>query len=378
MKAIISNNYGSISNLHLSLDFPKPTTIPKKEILVKTECVALAPGDCRVLSGACKELQGPPSFPYIPGGDLCGTVLDLNGHDPTVLGYDVGDRVATRFTRNRDALAEYCRVSTVMTGKVPATLSSSEAAALASSATIALSLSNRITSDERVLVIGAGGGVGSHLLQFLKLKSVKFLAAATHDCGRMSKDPFHLDALLDYTNTDIYEFSNWQKVGVDEQFDTVVDLSGGSWLRFLEQIELPENEMVARMIVKSNSKKGRYLTLVPDVYNFEIHTVWQGMKLFLFQNLSRAFYSRFFKRNHLPAHTFAMSLDNDLDVMKETLNLASEKKIYACVDDRGPFGFSTEGVQAAFELQKSRKVKGKVIVQVSDQTNVNPQSLQTI
>ena len=68
------------------------------------------------------------------------------------------------------------------------------------------------------------------------------------------------------------------------------------------------------------------------------------------------------RRKQLPAFTFAMSLDNDLDIMNETLQLAKDNKLKACVDDRGPFSFTTEGAREAFQLQESRHVRGKVVI----------------
>lgn len=95
--------------------------------------------------------------------------MESEGVDPSVTGYNVGDRVAARFTEGpRGALGEYAIIGTGMTDKVPDNVSSEEAAALASSATIALAFSKRISAKERVLVVGAGagGGVGSHLCHF--------------------------------------------------------------------------------------------------------------------------------------------------------------------------------------------------------------------
>ena len=61
------------------------------------------------------------------------------------------------------------QVSTKVAAKVPANLSSAEAAALAG-ASPAVDLAERIEEGERVLVIGAGGGMGSILCQLLRLR----------------------------------------------------------------------------------------------------------------------------------------------------------------------------------------------------------------
>lgn len=369
MKAIISDDYGTYKNLNLENEFPEPHVelLSKRKMLVKTLSVALAPGDTRVLSGDCKIAQGPPSFPYVPGGDLCGIIADMNGVDPSVVGYDVGDRVAARFTEGpRGALGEYAVITASMTGKVPDNVSSEDAAALASSATIACALSKRIDPKERVVIMGAGGGVGSHLCQFLKMKGVEYVAGVSREPGRLLSKPLSYDSALDYTQKDVWDFREWNKNNVNEKFDTIVDLAGGGWLRLLEQSNNSSGDGSDEMIVKPASEGGRYLTLTMDEAYFKSDSIWGLLKLFLFVPMFRALYSRSTRRTKLPSYTFAHSLFNDVEIMKETLQLASENKLKACIDDRGPFTFSTEGAQDAFQLLANRHVRGKVVIKIAD------------
>lgn len=82
----------------------------RNKMIIQTKAVALACGDCRVLSGKTRKFQGPPSFPYIPGGDCSGIVWQIPpeaSEDPDYP-FKVGDRVAARFSEGpRGALAEY-------------------------------------------------------------------------------------------------------------------------------------------------------------------------------------------------------------------------------------------------------------------------------
>jgi NADPH:quinone reductase-like Zn-dependent oxidoreductase len=373
MKAIQATSYGTAPlNISLQTDVPKPTIEPKSnKVLIKTEAVALAPGDVRTLSGKTRELQGPPSFPYIPGADCCGVIVDLGvdyKQDKDVLfNLKVGDRIAARFVDfPRGALGEYALVSTKMCDVVPTDgknqISSIEAAALASSATVALSLSRRITEDDgdaspkRVLVLGAGGGVGSHLCQFLKLKkNVDFVAGVSSDTKWLLGDPIKCDQAVDYTKQDPLSVQEWK----DEQFDIIYDLSSaGTWDRLMEQKNKGD-----KLIIKSASEGGKFLTVTDDEAWFELHSIWQAVKKFMFKPLWRAVYSRWFGvRSKLPSYTFAMSLDIDRSIMRDTLNLAKEGKIQACVDQRGPFAFTTDGVKEAFEIQESCHIHGKVVI----------------
>lgn len=365
MKAVQSHSYGSHLNLSVET-IVKPVEIPKGKIMIETQSVALAPGDARVLSGDCRKLNGPPSFPYIPGGDLCGVVVDMGSVDPDTVQFSVGDRVAARFSEGpRDALAEYALIKPAMCGKVPDSVSSEDAAALVSSATPALHLSKRITENEKVLVIGAGGGVGSHLCQFLRLRGVKYVAGVSQNVDRLLNDPISCDDAIDYTKKDVFDPKEW---GMDkdgtEPFDTIIDLAGGGWPRLLAQSAAKE-----QMIVKAASEGGRYLTTTPDEAIYKLGGIWDALKIFLFTSLWRAIYSRLTQRKSLPKYTYAMSLDNDISILKETMSLAEDKKLEACIDQRGPFNFTTEGVRDAFELLASRHAKGKVVIQVANSTD---------
>lgn len=357
MKAIHVLDYGSTQNIHLKIDVPKPIEIPKSKILIKTEAVALAPGDARILSGKTKELQGPPTMPYIPGGDCCGVIVDMGNESSDDLGFGVGDRIAARFVDGPGgALAEYALVSTKMTDKVPNGISPTEAAALASSATIALSLSKRIKENERVLILGAGGGVGSHLCQLLRLRNVSFIAGVSRNPERLLNN-LGCDQAIDYRKQDPLEIKEWK----ENPFDVVIDLASGSWIPLLQMIDQGE-----KLIVKSASDGGRFLTTSLDEPWYELHSIFPALKKFLFIPLYRAIYTRlFWNRSSMPAYTFAMSLDPDRAIMKETMELAKEGKLKASIDGTGPFPFTTTGVRDAFELQKSRHIQGKTVIDMS-------------
>jgi len=359
MKAIQAPSHGPSSILTLGT-VPKPTIVPPNKILVAVESVALAPGDVRVLSGKCKKLNGPPSFPYIPGGDGCGRVVDMGDVNPAEVGYTVGDRIAARFVEGpRGMLCEYALVSTKMTSKVPDTLSSDDAAALASSATIALELSRRISKNEKVLILGAGGGLGSHLCQFLRLKGVTTIAGVSRDPERLLKEPILCTHALDYTKYDPLAVSSWDQYDDLLPFDTIVDLASGGWPKLLKKMQSKEE-----MIVKPASQGGRFLTTSIDTAWFELNSIGMALVEFVLKNKWRSLYSRLWYRSKLPAFAFTMNLSQDTSIMEETLRLASEHKIKACLDERGPFSFDAMSVQRAFDIQESCHVHGKLVVSI--------------
>jgi len=313
----------------------------------------------RVLSGKTRKFQGPPSFPYIPGGDCSGIVWQIPpgaAEDPSYP-FKVGDRVAARFSEGpRGALAEYAMIDITVCEKIPENLSFEEGAVLAS-VSPATVLAERITSGERVLIMGAGGGVGSHTCQVMREQGAKYLVGSSLAPDRLLEGPLKYDEAINYSVEDPFSIKKFEA----EPFDVVVDLAGGSWLRLME-----DSNNNVRSIVKPASMGGRYLTLTPDEAIFEAKSLMGILKPFLFIPLWRAIKSRLWGRRSMPKYSFAHSLKFERTHLTHTMNLAQEGKLKACIDSRGPFPFTTDGVRKAFRLQETRHVKGKVVITLED------------
>lgn len=341
----------------------------KTHMIVRTLAVALAPGDCRVLSGKTRAFQGPPSFPYVPGGDCCGVVVETAESEPY---FAVGDVVAARFTlAPRDALAEYARVSASVCDRVPALdggtkllLSPVEAAALAS-ASPAVCVSDYIRPNERVLILGAGGGVGSHLCQLARsVGGASYVCGVSRSPQRLLDAPISCDDAVDYTKEDILKSARYQA----EPFDTIIDLAAdGTWLKLVENAR----EKVPS-IVKPASRGGRYITTTLDTPTFEMRSLWGLLHLFVFRPFFRSVGSRLFSRRTLPAFKSADALPGNREIITRTLRLAQEGKLKAVVD--GPYDFTTDGVRKAFRVLESRHGKGKIVVKVADLPAAPPPS----
>lgn len=356
-----TKDYGDIDEMISvsEIEYPSFQNIPKGKrknyLIIKTHAVALACGDCRVLSGLTRELQGPPSFPYIPGGDCSGTVVEVPpeaGDSP----FKVGDRVAARFVEGpRGALGEYAMIHGAVCEKIPEGMSSEDGAALAGACPATL-LGERINKCDRVLILGAGGGVGSHACQIMRARGASFLVGSSKTPGRLLEAPLSYDEAIDYTKEDPFSSPKFRK----EPFDVVLDLAGGAWPKLVEADRRGEES-----IVKSAALGGRFLTVTPDEAIFELHSIPAALKLFMLVPLWRAIKSRTWGRWRLPGYTFAMSLPGDREVMTKTMKYGQDGTLKAVLDPAGPFDFSTEGVRKAFRLQESRHGKGKVVVQMS-------------
>lgn len=376
MRAVQVKDYGSnfddlisirddVATPLLGVDKPPSGFKDTDAMLIRVLAVALAPGDVRVMSGKTRKFQGPPSFPYTPGGDVCGIVVSLpkcdrknKGKDNRVFNrFKVGDRVAARFVNKpMGMLGEYALVDANVCGAVPDGLSAEGAAALVSSGTVAVLIADKINEGDRVLIFGAGGGVGSHLCQLAKGRGASYVAGVGKDSQRLMETPLCCDAAVDYTKADPLTVKEW----TETPFDIIIDLAGGTWPSLIRNSS----------IVKSSSKGGRYVTTCPDERIFELHSMWGIVKTFLFPPLYRALYTRYgLSRRSLPKYSYAMCLpvgDAGGDVITKTMKLASEKKLTPSIDEKGPFAFSDKAVAGAFRLMESYHSKGKVVITVSE------------
>eukprot|EP01083_Nonionella_stella_P078848 216035_1 len=346
----------------------------KNPVLIRVLAVALAPGDVRVVSGKTREFQGPPSFPYTPGGDVCGIVAavpeekdEKRSKNKRRCRFRVGDRIAVRFVNKpMGMLGEYALVSTDVCDVVPEGISAEGAAALVSSGTVAVLVADRIRKGDRVLIFGAGGGVGSHLCQLARLRGASYVAGVGKDPQRLMDEPLCCDYAIDYTNADPFRVKEW----IEDPFDVIVDLSSGIWPKLTEERRRRSKSKTHQSIVKTANKGGRYLTITPDEPTFELHSVWGILKVFLFPPLWRALYTRIglSSRFSLPKYSNFMALPGTSDIVTRTLALAAENnKLVPSIDTKGPFPFTDRGVRDAFRLQESRHAKGKVVITVAEE-----------
>jgi NADPH:quinone reductase-like Zn-dependent oxidoreductase len=372
MRAAQVKDYGDIDEM---LSVQEGLTVPRladplpqkgifgpygPHVLVKVLSVSLSPGDWRTISGKTRNMQGPPSFPYIPGGDCCGIVVEVPEEKAQELPFKVGDRIAARFTGNgpKGALGEYALVDAALADKAPDDSISSDGLAALASASYAVPLADLIhEGDERVLVLGAGGGLGSHFCQLVRDRGASYVVGVSSSPQRLLEAPLSCDEAIDYTKEDVFATEKFSK----DPFDVIIDLSCGGWPR-LEQ----DAKEKLPLIVKPASQGGRYITTLPDKPVFEVSSTLDFVWKFIHPALLRAVWSRTITRNRLPSYSLAVLGPDERVIVTRTMELASEGKLKPVMDTRGPFPFTTEGVRDAFRLQECRHAHGKVIIRVAD------------
>ncbi len=189
MRAVLQRSFGGPEVLELTeVDRPVPLAT---EVLVRVQAAGVNPVEPMIRSGQF-PLLGPP--PFILGWDVCGVVEYL---EPGVTWFRVGDEVYGMpfFPRAASAYAEYVAAPSRQLARKPASLSHAEAAALPLAGLTAwqsLVDTARIEAGQRVLIHGAGGGVGHLAVQIAKARGAYVIGTASagkHDLlGELGAD----------------------------------------------------------------------------------------------------------------------------------------------------------------------------------------------
>lgn len=225
MKAIIQARYGSPDNLELrEVDTP---AVGDDEVLVRVRAASVHPDVWHVVSGQpfVVRLMGAGLFKPrnpIPGTDMAGTIESV-GKDVTRFrpGDDVfGETIRAHQWTNGGAFAEYVSVQQDLLALKPDNISFEQAASVPTSGFIAL-LNLRggsvIRPGQKVLVNGAGGGVGALALQLAKARGAH--VTAVDSPGKLSMlRSLGADEVIDYTQED------FTRSGV--RYDLIFDVPG--------------------------------------------------------------------------------------------------------------------------------------------------------
>ncbi|CAE7408351.1 EO [Symbiodinium natans] len=347
MRAAQVSGYGEDASELLSISdtVPRPQLPAKgRFLLVRVQAASLAPGDCRVMTGKTRLVQGPPSFPYIPGGDLCGTVVEVSKGETQ---FKAGDPVVAMFDTAgpRGALAEYKVVKAENAVLKPAALSAEDAAALPSSALTAMLLCERhVRSGDRVLVLGGGGGVGCHLVQLLKPHGASYVAATSTQKEDLLGE-LGVDRVIDRTKENWWEIAEFK----DTPFDLVVDLYG---------TREPWNRAASSGVVKSGRLGGRFVTTVGDTPYMKFRHWWHIFPL-MYDMTARSLWTGIFRSK--PRWSYHLGLEpKDL---ARLLRRVEAGELRAVLDSTHQFDL--QGLQEAFRIQKSRRAHGKVVIVVA-------------
>jgi NADPH:quinone reductase-like Zn-dependent oxidoreductase len=246
MKAIVRDTYGSPDVLELR-DIDKPE-IGDEEVLLRVHAAGLDRGVWHVMAGLPYPIRlagyglRAPKNPVI-GSDVAGIVETVGKN---VRRFQPGDEV---FGIGKGSFAEYVCAREDKLAPKPANLTFEQAAVLAVSGLPALQAlrdHGRVGPGQKVLVIGASGGVGTYAVQLAKA----FGAHVTGVCSTTKVDMVRsigADQVIDYTREDFAEG--------DQRYDLILDIGGNSTLRRLRRALTPKGTLV----ITGGETDGRWL-----------------------------------------------------------------------------------------------------------------------
>jgi NADPH:quinone reductase-like Zn-dependent oxidoreductase len=246
MKAIVQDAYGSTDVLELR-DIDKPE-ITDNEVLVRVHAAGVDRGVWHLMTGLPYPIRlagyglRAPKTP-VPGADVAG-VVEAVGKDVTR--FQPGDEV---FGIGKGAFAEYARAPENKLAPKPANLTFEQAAVVAISGLPALQGlrdKGRVEPGQKVLIIGASGGVGTYAVQLAKA----FGAHVTGVCSTTKVDMVRslgADHVIDYTRDDFAKG--------EQRYDLILDIGGNASLSRLRRALTPKGTLV----IVGGEASGRWL-----------------------------------------------------------------------------------------------------------------------
>lgn len=322
MKAAIYTQYGGPDVVGMS-DVARPK-VGKGEVLVRVSAAGVTTADWRLRAaafpGLVSKVAGRLMFgifaprKHVLGHDFAGTVAEVG---PGVTEFAEGDRVFG--FSDGGAHAEYVKVKAdgaVL--KTPAGVSDAEAAALPFGGLASLEFLDRfagVKPGEKVLVVGASGGVGAYAVQIAKALGAEVTGIASRARKDMVKD-LGADQFVDYRVTAPESLSG--------PYDVIFDTVGA--------MTYPD---AAPMLAKG----GRFVPL-----NFGVSDMTQSRKA---------------KRN---GHEIILKVNGD---SKEGLSrlaaMIAEGKLRPVIDQVYPFA----AIREAYAHVESRSRKGAVVLDLA-------------
>lgn len=221
MKASVYYKYGNSEVLEIKeIEKPRPNS---DEILVKVKATTVNRTDCAMLKAKpyiMRLITGflKPRNPIL-GTDFAGIIEEIGSE---IKDFKIGDRVFGFNDSGVSSHAEYLCISKKKAwAKIPENVSFEDAAASLEGAHYAINFINKVKiyPNQKVLVYGASGAIGSAMVQILKSLSLKITAVGnSKSIEKLQK--LGLEKVLDYEKEDFRQ--------LDEKFDFVFDAVGKS------------------------------------------------------------------------------------------------------------------------------------------------------
>ena len=332
MRALVLRTHGGLENLDVVDNHPMPQAA-EGHVVIRVRASSFNYHDVFTVRGM-PGIKVP--LPVVIGLDMAGEITEVGAG---VTGWKAGDRVLVNPVNKKKGLmgemldggmAEYCLVAADQLVAMPAGVSFEEAASLPvayGTAHRMLITHKTIEKGERVIVLGASGGVGTGCVILAKLLGAHVIACASSDEKLARLKAMGADEVIDYTKTDwskwaVEKYGKPQRRSYEGGVDVVINFTGGdTWHPSLRCLKRGGKLLVCGATAGYDPKEDlRY------VWSFELKIIG-----------SNSFY------------------DEDL---KGLMELIQQGKMKPVIDKVLPLEQAREGLR----LIQDREVIGKVVV----------------
>jgi len=335
MRAVVLHQHGGIEALKYVTDFPDPK-IGEGQVLLRVKATSLNYHDVFTVQGM-PGIKVP--MPMIIGLDISGEIAEVG---PGVTGWSKGDRVLVNpldpVTPEKGLMgemihggtAELCAVDATRLIRIPEGCSYEQAASLPvayGTAHRMMFTHGQLKAGEKVLILGASGGVGSCCVLLAKLVGAEVVACGSTPEKLQALKEWGADHVIDYKNQDfvkevyaLYEKPHRRRYagGVD----MVVNFTGGdTWVPSLKALKRGGRLMTCGATAGFDPKE-------------DLRYIWT------------------FELKVLGSNSWAPS---DLEAL---MKLIAEGKLKPIIDTVLPLEQTAEGVR----MLRDREVIGKIVI----------------
>jgi alcohol dehydrogenase len=332
MRALVLRKHGGLDDLEVVDNHPVPQAA-EGHVVIRVRASSFNYHDVFTVKGM-PGIKVP--LPVVIGLDMAGEIAEVG---PGVAKWKEGDRVLVNPVNRRKGLmgemldggmAEYCLVAADQLVAMPAGVSFEQAASLPvayGTAHRMLITHKTVKSGDKVLVLGASGGVGTGCVLLAKMLGAEVIACASSDDKIQRLKELGADHVINYKDTDfskwaIEKFGKPQRRSYEGGVDVVVNFTGGdTWAPTLRCVKRGGKILVCGATAGYDPKEDlRY------VWSFELKII--GSNSFYDENL------------------------------KALLDLIQHGALKPVIDEMLPLERAAEGLR----MIESREVFGKVVV----------------
>jgi NADPH2:quinone reductase len=323
MKAVVCKELGLADKLELATDWPEPE-IGEHDVLIDVKAAGLNFPDVLTIQG---KYQYQPEMPFIPGGECAGVVSAVGDK---VTRFQVGDEAISMGASG--AFCEKIGVNEFAAFPKPKALSFEQAAGISITYFTtyhAFKQRAHLKEGERLLVLGAAGGVGTSAVELGKLMGAHVTACASTDEKLEICKQLGADEVINYSDIDLK--ATLKEVSGGKGFDVIYDPVGGDY---------------AEPAIRNLAWNGRYLVI--GFASGPIPSIPLNLALLKGAALVGVFWGRF------SGEEPEVNMQN----IAELTELFESGKISPVVTDCFPI----ERYEDAFNCMIERRARGKVII----------------